>query len=184
MSYRSRSRDSRRRSSILSFLLRGCHRSNHFSHQHASISSGTRNSFIPVPSTFTLLQSTRSSGTTFGLSFNHRCVSNDSEDGIMKRTPGSWMGLWETLGIMVPRNFTLFPHYPMTAPLGLRLAKLADLPVDVLDEAARVTELMEEQHSLSKTSSEAGRIAQRRKLLLQVNDHLPLPLWSPLWRSP
>ena len=52
--------------------------------------------------------------------------------------------------------------------IGLQLAKLADLPSDVLSEAARVTKLMEEEHSARKASSEAGRIAQRRKVFLRV----------------
>ncbi|KAF9781104.1 muts domain V-domain-containing protein [Thelephora terrestris] len=55
---------------------------------------------------------------------------------------------------------------------GLQLAKLADLPNDVLSEAARVTELLEEQHSVNKASSEAGRIAQRRKLFLRLRTQL------------
>jgi hypothetical protein len=59
--------------------------------------------------------------------------------------------------------------------LGLQLAKLADLPDDVLSEAARVTELMEEKHSAEKASSEAGRIAQRRKVFLRVMITSPSP---------
>jgi len=55
---------------------------------------------------------------------------------------------------------------------GLQLARLADLPDDVLSEAARVTELMEEEHSARKASSEAGRIAQRRKVLLRLRTQL------------
>lgn len=51
---------------------------------------------------------------------------------------------------------------------GLQLAKLADLPNEVLSEAARVTELVEEKHSAQKASSEAGKIAQRRKVFLRV----------------
>jgi DNA mismatch repair protein MSH4 len=61
-----------------------------------------------------------------------------------------------------------FLRKPMIDTLGLRLAKLADLPEDVLSEAARVTELIEERQSVNKASSEAGRIAQRRKLFLRV----------------
>jgi len=53
-------------------------------------------------------------------------------------------------------------------PLGLQLAKLADLPDDVLSEAARVTGLMEENHSAKEASSDAGKTAQRRKIFLRV----------------
>ena len=60
-------------------------------------------------------------------------------------------------------------------PLGLQLAKLADLPDDVLSEAARVTELLEEKYSAEKASSEAGRIAQRRKVFLRVMTTSPSP---------
>jgi len=52
--------------------------------------------------------------------------------------------------------------------IGLQLAKLADLPEDILSEATRVTELMEEKRSAQKASSEAERIAQRRKVFLRV----------------
>lgn len=55
---------------------------------------------------------------------------------------------------------------------GLQLAKLADFPEDVLGEATRVTELVEEQRSVGKTSSEAGRIAQRRKIFLRLRTQL------------
>ena len=57
---------------------------------------------------------------------------------------------------------------PTTDSLGLQLAKLADLPDNVLNEAARVAELLEEKHSAEKASSEAWRIAQRRKAFLRV----------------
>ena len=63
--------------------------------------------------------------------------------------------------------------------LGLQLAKLADLPDDVLSEAARVTELLEKKHSTERASSEAGRIAQRRKVFLQVMIAPPSLLLSP-----
>jgi hypothetical protein len=71
---------------------------------------------------------------------------------------------------------------PTSDSLGLQLARLADLPEDVLTEAARVTTLLEEQHSVNKASSEAGRIAQRRRIFLRVIMTLyclsGLPSWS------
>ncbi|KAF9648246.1 hypothetical protein BDM02DRAFT_3096843 [Thelephora ganbajun] len=55
---------------------------------------------------------------------------------------------------------------------GLQLAKLADLPGDVLCEAARITELMEEKRSVKKASSEAWRVTQRRKVFLRLRTQL------------
>lgn len=66
----------------------------------------------------------------------------------------------------------------MTSPLGLQLAKLADLPDDVLNEATRVTGLLEEKHSAEKASSEVERIAQRRKIFLRVMIISPSPAVS------
>lgn len=96
----------------------------------------------------------------------------------------SWTGQWEKSGTMVLKKLLpKFAQRPTINPLyiGLQLAKLADLPADVLSEAARVTELMEEKHSALKASSETGRIAQRRKVFLRVmitSSIHPLPsLW-------
>jgi len=79
------------------------------------------------------------------------------------------MERWETLGTMVSTRLLLDRvRGPTTDSLGLQLAKLADLPDNVLNEAARVAELLEEKHSAEKASSEAWRIAQRRKAFLRV----------------
>ena len=89
----------------------------------------------------------------------------------------SWTGRWETLSTMVSTRF--YPNLRIQTndqpSLGLQLAKLADLPDDVLSEAARVTELLEEKHSAEKASSEAGRIARRRKDFLRVITISPNP---------
>lgn len=69
---------------------------------------------------------------------------------------------------MVPRAFIRVFSRLTTCSPGLQLAKLADLPGDVLSEATRVTALMEEEHLVNKASSEAERVAQRRRVFLQV----------------
>lgn len=55
-----------------------------------------------------------------------------------------------------------------TLPLGLELARLADLPTDVLTEAKRVAEKLEALQSKDEEESESSKIALRRKALLRV----------------
>lgn len=53
--------------------------------------------------------------------------------------------------------------------LGLELARLADLPDDVLTEAQRVAVRLTELEESRKQSSESIRIATHRKALLRVS---------------
>ena len=53
--------------------------------------------------------------------------------------------------------------------LGLELAKLADLPDDVLKEARRVTTRLSELEDISKQNSEGIMVALRRKEMLRVS---------------
>ena len=53
--------------------------------------------------------------------------------------------------------------------LGLELAKLADLPDDVLKEARRVTTRLSELEDMSKQNSEGIMVALRRKAMLRVS---------------
>ena len=52
---------------------------------------------------------------------------------------------------------------------GLELARLADLPPDVLVEAKRVSEKLTELQNKDEESSDGHHIAIRRKALLRVN---------------
>ena len=53
--------------------------------------------------------------------------------------------------------------------LGLDLARLADLPDDVLVEARRVAERLDELEERKKEESKTNKVAIRRKALLRVN---------------
>ncbi|KAF8885255.1 DNA mismatch repair protein MutS [Gymnopilus junonius] len=59
-----------------------------------------------------------------------------------------------------------FNHY------GLQLAKLADLPSDVLVEAKRVADILTDLQTKHEESSEGYRIATRRKALLRLRTQL------------
>ncbi|PAV21710.1 hypothetical protein PNOK_0166700 [Pyrrhoderma noxium] len=63
----------------------------------------------------------------------------------------------------VPNNIE---HY------GLELAKLADLPGDVLKEARRVTTRLSELEDISKQNSEGIMVALRRKAMLRLRTQL------------
>ncbi|KAH8823418.1 muts domain V-domain-containing protein [Flagelloscypha sp. PMI_526] len=62
-----------------------------------------------------------------------------------------------------------------TAHYGLDLARLADLPEDVLQEAKRVSTVIETLHARTKEQSESNKIVLRRKALLRVNFHFIFP---------
>ena len=57
---------------------------------------------------------------------------------------------------------------------GLGLARLADLPADILTEANRVAEKLAALHAKEEEQSESSKIALRRKALLRVTS-LPRP---------
>ena len=75
--------------------------------------------FYPPRFRLNTSQCTRPSGTTFGLVFNHRYVSGQSEDQSAGLTcAGSWTGRWETSGTMVLTGLLPEPAYkPTTGPL-------------------------------------------------------------------
>lgn len=56
----------------------------------------------------------------------------------------------------------------LTCVVGLELARLADLPPNVLVESKRVAETLAELHAKQKEDSESSKIAVRRKALLRV----------------
>ena len=59
---------------------------------------------------------------------------------------------------------------------GLELARLADLPEDVILEASRVTNHLAQVETQNEEESESSMIAKRRKALLRVT-------WLPDWLS-
>lgn len=56
----------------------------------------------------------------------------------------------------------------ITLRLGLELARLADLPADVLVEGKRVAINLAQLHARHEEDSESSKIAMRRKALLRV----------------
>lgn len=52
--------------------------------------------------------------------------------------------------------------------LGLQLARLADLPKDVLVEAEKVARHLSEGSMLGDENSESSKVAKRRKIVLKV----------------
>lgn len=62
----------------------------------------------------------------------------------------------------------------LTYTAGLELARLADLPANVLTESKRVAETLAELHARQKEDSKSSKIAMRRKALLRVISFLPL----------
>lgn len=61
------------------------------------------------------------------------------------------------------------PHtHPNLFGIGLDLARLADLPADVISEARRVSERLTELEARKNEESKSSRIAVRRKALLRV----------------
>lgn len=67
----------------------------------------------------------------------------------------------------------------MVRLLGLELARLADLPSDVLTEAQRVAETLATLHARGEEESEGSRTAMRRKAVLRVT----VPLLFSLYMS-
>ena len=51
---------------------------------------------------------------------------------------------------------------------GLELARLADLPEDVLAEGREVAEKLAALHTRQQKESESGKISARRRVLLRV----------------
>ncbi|KAK7468351.1 MutS protein msh4 [Stygiomarasmius scandens] len=64
------------------------------------------------------------------------------------------------------------PPSHLTCPIGLELARLADLPNDVLEEATRVTTKLTALHARHQEQSESHQIALRRKALLRLRTQL------------
>jgi DNA mismatch repair protein MSH4 len=59
-------------------------------------------------------------------------------------------------------------HFAQLSFSGIELARLADLPADVLTEAKRVAEKLASLHARGEESSVSHNIAVRRKALLRV----------------
>jgi DNA mismatch repair protein MSH4 len=59
--------------------------------------------------------------------------------------------------------------------VGLELARLADLPQDVLVEGKRVAKNLAALHARHEENSESSKIAMRRKALLRVCDFIGCP---------
>ena len=74
----------------------------------------------------------------------------------------------------------LYSLFFLTLSLGLDLARLADLPEDVLIEAKAVAEKLTELEAKKREESKTSKIAVRRKALLRVI----LTFWSYLSRQP
>jgi hypothetical protein len=55
-------------------------------------------------------------------------------------------------------------------PIGLELARLADLPEDVLTEGRKMAEKLTALHAKRQGESESGKISARRKALLRVKN--------------
>lgn len=83
------------------------------------------------------------------------------------------------LGTMVSET-PLYSLSFLTLSLGLDLARLADLPEDVLIEAKAVAEKLTELEAKKREESKTSKIAVRRKALLRVI----LTFWSYLSRQP
>jgi DNA mismatch repair protein MSH4 len=64
-------------------------------------------------------------------------------------------------------------HSLLTGPVGLELARLADLPSDILQEGRRVAEKLAELQKKQEEESEGSQIALRRKVLLRVSSSQP-----------
>lgn len=116
------------------------------------------------------VQKARHSSTNFGLSFQYRyrclCVSATFEFGLRCRAESSMVlpRLWSTM-VFIPspdRAETL------TFCTGLDLARLADLPDDVITEARRVSDKLTELEARKNEDSKSNKIAIRRKALLRV----------------
>ncbi|KAJ3930653.1 MAG: muts domain V-domain-containing protein [Lentinula lateritia] len=59
-----------------------------------------------------------------------------------------------------------------TTHYGLELARLADLPIDVLTEASRVSKHLTELQTRHQAQSDSSKIAMRRKALLKLRTNL------------
>lgn len=53
-------------------------------------------------------------------------------------------------------------------PAGLQLARLADLPKDVLTQAGEITRCLSSESTRKHESSESCKVARRRKVVLKV----------------
>lgn len=75
-------------------------------------------------------------------------------------------------GLFIP-----FPYFHrlslLTGAAGLELARLADLPSDILQEGHRVAEKLAELQKKQEEESEGSQIALRRKVLLRVSAPQP-----------
>lgn len=63
---------------------------------------------------------------------------------------------------------------------GLALARVVDLPVEVLKVAQEVSETIDEQNEAKRMTSKAAAIAQRRKLILGLKETLQQLYESPM----
>lgn len=72
--------------------------------------------------------------------------------------------IWIIITVRPPRN----AEY-ISTPIGLELARLADLPEEVLTEGRKMAEKLAALHAKDQGASESGKISARRKALLRVN---------------
>lgn len=119
-------------------------------------------------------QRSRLSSSNIGLTFTYKysltflpsqsyvCFSQDSE------RPGGWIRpLWYHLSQSDPGfgRLTL-----LKLIIGLQLARLADLPRDVLTHAGEIARGLSDESARRHESSESYKVARRRKTVLRVCD--------------
>ena len=72
------------------------------------------------------------------------------------------------------RYLCVFHRYSLLlGAVGLELARLADLPSDILQEGQRVAAKLAELQKKQEEESEGSQIALRRKVLLRVSASRP-----------
>ncbi|KAJ3808136.1 muts domain V-domain-containing protein [Lentinula aff. lateritia] len=87
--------------------------------------------------------------------------------------------LWNQRTRQSASNFGMLFQYKIvdgtpeeTTHYGLELARLADLPIDVLTEATRVSKHLTELQTRHQAQSDSSKIAMRRKALLKLRTNL------------
>lgn len=68
--------------------------------------------------------------------------------------------------------YKLGPGYVQEPHYGIALAHVVDLPPQVLEVAERVSKAIDAQAAAKKKSSQAFAFARRRKVLLNLKEHL------------
>jgi len=95
---------------------------------------------------------------------------------VSSQNDSSPAGNWKLANRVAEGPTSDTPHY------GLELAKIADLPQDVLDEANRVATYLSDLEAKNREASKSTKAALRRKAMLrlhtqliQVAEHSTLP---------